>query len=288
MRGKIVVVTGANSGIGKVTATELAKIGATVVMVCRNEEKAKAIQEDINAVTGLNNVDLFICDFSSHESIKKFAIAFRSKYNVVDVLVNNAGVILGERETNDDGIEMMMATNHLGYFLMTHYLLDCLKASDNARVVNVASLAHRFTNYRANDLNADQFFNSFLQYSLSKLCNILFSNKLASMLKNDTNVTSNSLHPGNIGSNFGQSGSPFFKFLVSNFSFVLTSPEKGAETSLYLASSPFVHGKTGKYWYNKKPVPPSLAATNEDNIQHLWNWSLQQTGIKVFGEAEFK
>ena len=128
MKSKIVVITGGNSGIGRVTATEIAKMGAQVVLVCRNEQKAKAVQEDINALTGLNNCDLFLCDFSSHASIKKFAKAFRMKYNHIDVLINNAGVILGERQVNEDGLEMMFATNHLGYFLVTHYLMDLLKA----------------------------------------------------------------------------------------------------------------------------------------------------------------
>ncbi|HNL85309.1 MAG TPA: SDR family NAD(P)-dependent oxidoreductase [Chitinophagales bacterium] len=122
MKGKTVVVTGANSGIGRVTAQEIAKMGAQVVMVCRNKDKAKAVQDDINALTGINNCDLFLCDFSSQDSIRQFSEEFRKKYNKVDVLINNAGVILGERQVSADGFEMMYATNHLGYFLMTHYM----------------------------------------------------------------------------------------------------------------------------------------------------------------------
>lgn len=116
MREKIFVITGGNSGIGRVTATEIAKMGAQVVLVCRNEQKGRAVQEDINALTGLNNCDLFLCDFSSHASIREFAKNFRMKYNSIDVLINNAGAIIGEREVNDEGLEMMFATNHLGYF----------------------------------------------------------------------------------------------------------------------------------------------------------------------------
>ena len=214
MKNKIVVITGGNSGIGRVTATEIAKMGAQVVLVCRNEQKAKAVQEDINALTGLNNCDLFLCDFSSHTSIKKFAKAFRMKYNHIDVLINNAGVILGDRQVNEDGLEMMFATNHQGYFLVTHYLLDLLKASESGRVVNVASLAHRFTNMRWDDLQAEKFFNSWIQYGLTKLCNILFNKELAYQLKKNTNITANCLHPGNINSNFGRSGNPLMKFLM--------------------------------------------------------------------------
>jgi NAD(P)-dependent dehydrogenase (short-subunit alcohol dehydrogenase family) len=287
MKNKIVVITGGNSGIGRVTATEIAKMGAQVVLVCRNEQKAKAVQEDINALTGLNNCDLFLCDFSSHTSIKKFAKAFRMKYNHIDVLINNAGVILGDRQVNEDGLEMMFATNHLGYFLVTHYLLDLLKASESGRVVNVASLAHRFTNMRWDDLQAEKFFNSWIQYGLTKLCNILFNKELAYQLKKNTNITANCLHPGNINSNFGRSGNPMLKFLMNNFGFVLTTPEKGAETSIYLATAPEVQGKTGLYWYRKNPTIPSMEAISSENSRRLWEISLKLTGIKEFGTVDF-
>jgi NAD(P)-dependent dehydrogenase (short-subunit alcohol dehydrogenase family) len=287
MINKVFVVTGGNSGIGRVTATEIAKMGAQVIIVCRNEQKGKAVQEDINALTGLNNCDLFLCDFSSHASIKKFAKAIRVKYNHIDVLVNNAGVIIGDRQVNEDGMEMMFATNHLGYFLVTHYLLDLLKASESGRVVNVASLAHRFTNMRWDDLQAEKSFNSWIQYGLTKLCNILFNKELAYRLKKDTNITANCLHPGNINSNFGRSGNPLMKFLMSNFGFVLTSTEKGAETSIYLATSPEVQGKTGLYWYRKNPTIPSMEAISSENARRLWEISLKLTGIKEFGVVDF-
>ena len=287
MKGKTVVITGGNSGIGRITATEIAKMGAQVIIVCRNEQKAKAVQEDINALTGLNNCDLFICDFSSQDSIKNFAKQFRMKYNHIDVLINNAGAIIGERQTNDTGLEMMFATNHLGYFLVTHYLLDLLKASEKARIINVASLAHRFGGMRWNDLQAEQFFNSWLQYGHTKLMNILFNKKLSKILKNNTNITANCLHPGNINSNFGRSGNPLMKVLMDNFGFVLTSPEKGAQTSIYLATSPEVQNKTGVYWYRKNPTIPSMEAISSDNADRLWEISLQLTGIKEFGVVNF-
>lgn len=283
MKNKVVVITGGNSGIGRITATEIAKMGAKVVLVCRNERKAKAVQDDINALTGLNNCDLFICDFSSHTSIRNFGLAFREKYDKVDVLINNAGAILGDRQVNEDGYEMMFATNHLGYFLVTHYLLDLLKKSEQGRVVNVASLAHRFTNMRWDDLQAEKFFNSWIQYGLSKLCNILFNKELARQLKNTTNITVNCLHPGNINSNFGKTGHPLLSFLMNNFGFVLTSPEKGAETSIYLATAPEVRSKTGLYWYRKNPTIPSLEAISSENASRLWEISMKLTGIKEYG-----
>lgn len=288
MREKIFVITGGNSGIGRVTATEIAKTGAQVVLVCRNEQKGRAVQEDINALTGLNNCDLFLCDFSSHTSIKEFAKNFRMKYNSIDVLINNAGAIIGERQVNDDGLEMMFATNHLGYFQMTHYLFDLLKASDSARVVNVASLAHRFTNMRWVDLQAEKSFNSWVQYGHTKLMNILFNKELAYQLKKNTNITANCLHPGNINSNFGKTGNSLMQFLTGTFGFVLTSPQQGAETSIYLATSPLVQGKTGLYWYKKNPTIPSLEAISSENARRLWDISLKLTGIKVFGEVDFE
>lgn len=283
MKDKIILITGANSGIGRITATELAKMGAQIVMVCRNEDKAKAVQEDINALTGLNNVDLLLADMSNAESIADMAKQFKKKYNKLDVLVNNAGAIIANRQENNIGIELTMATNHLGYFITTHHLLPSLKEANNARIVNVASLGHRLTRYKADNLNAEHSYNSFRQYCLSKLCNILFNKQLAELLRNTTNITSNCLHPGNIASNFGKSGTPIFNFIVQNFSFALTSPQKGAETSIYLASSPSVQGKTGLYWYNKNPVIPSIDAINSEYAKHLWDWSLEKIGIKVFG-----
>ncbi len=283
MKNKVVVITGANSGIGRVTATEIAKMGAQVAIVCRNEKKAKAVQEDINALTGINNCDLFVCDFSSHASIRNFATEFRAKYDKVDVLINNAGTILGERQINEDGYEMMFATNHLGYFLVTHYLLDLLKNAESARVVNVASLAHRFTTMRWEDMHAEKRFIPFMQYGFSKLCNILFNKELSKQLKNSTNITVNCLHPGNINSNFGRSGEPLLKFVMEKFGFILTTPEKGAETTIYLATSPEVKGKTGKYWYRKNPTIPSFDAISSENSHRLWETSMKLTGIKEYG-----
>lgn len=284
LEGQNILITGANSGIGRVTATELAKLGANTIMVCRNEEKGKAVQDDINALTGLNNVDLFIADLSSHQSIKRFAASFYKKYNKLDVLINNAGAIFNKREENEDGIEMTMATNHIAYFLMTHYMIPALKNANSARIVNVASVAHRVVSYKPDNLNADKSYHYFKQYGVSKLCNILFTKRLAEILTNTSNITANCLHPGNIASNFGRSGTPLFSFLTSNFGFVLTSPQKGAETSIFLASSPLAQGKTGLYWYKKNPVVPTLDAINSENAKHLWDWSLEKTGIKQFGE----
>ena len=284
LKEKNILITGANSGIGRVTATELAKLGTNVIMVCRNKDKAQAVQEDINALTGLNNVDLFIADFSSPTSIQAFAEKFYKKYNTLDVLINNAGGIFSERTVNESNIELTMATNHLGYFLTTHYMLPALKQAPNARIVNVASMAHRLVSFNYNNLNGESNYNFFKQYSISKLCNVLFNKQLASILRNTSKITSNCLHPGNIASNFGKSSVPAFNFLTQQFSFMLSSPQKGAITSIYLASSPFVQDKTGLYWYKKNPVLPSLDAINSEYAKQLWEWSLDKTAIKEFGK----
>ena len=187
---KIIVVTGANSGIGKETAKALALKRATIILVCRDEAKGYA-------------------DFSRHQSIKAFSEDFYKKYDHLDVLVNNAGLVLSEKQITPDGFEWMFGVNHLGYFLTTHYLLPALKKAKKARIVNVASIAHRFTGFDINNLNAEKNFSQFGTYGLSKLCNILFTRYLAKELEK-TNITVNSLHPGTIASNFGISGSFFY------------------------------------------------------------------------------
>jgi len=283
IEGKNILITGANSGIGKVTAIELAKKGANIIMVCRNKEKAQIAQQEINTSSKLNNTDLLIADLSSSESIRRFADEFYKKYDKLDDLINNAGAIYTNRQENKEGIELTMATNHLGYFLMTHYLLDALKNTDTARIVNVASVAHRFTNYKPNDLNAQKSYQYMKQYGLSKLSNMLFSKYLSQYLK-DTNITTNALHPGNIASNFGKNNNSFFGYLVKIGAFALINPNKGALTSIYLASSPEVEGKTGLYWYKQKEEKPSSDAINPEYAQHLWNWSLDKTKIQTFGK----
>ncbi len=162
------MVTGANSGIGRVTATELAKMGATVVMVCRNEDKGKAVMDDINAEIGMERVHLLLADFSSQASIKTMADTYKSKFDRLDILINNAGGIMNKKQYTADGFEWMMGVNHLGYFLTTHYLLDVMPRRSGARIINVSSMAHRFAQLDWDNLNAEKSFNSMRTYGLSK------------------------------------------------------------------------------------------------------------------------
>jgi NAD(P)-dependent dehydrogenase (short-subunit alcohol dehydrogenase family) len=286
MKNKIVMVTGANSGIGRVTASELAKMGATVVMVCRNEEKGRAVMDDINAEIGMERVHLLLADFSRHSSIKEMAQQFRSKFDRLDILVNNAGVIVNKKQFTPDGFEWMMGVNHLGYFLTTHYLLELMPRKEGARIINVSSAAHRFAKLDWDNLNAEKSFNSMRTYGLSKLANILFTKYLAKQLEND-GITVNCLHPGVVHTNFGKDTYPAFVNVFLNFigDRIMLSAEQGARTSIYLASSPEVAGYTGQYFARRKRVFPSSVASDPDNALKMWQWSMTACGIKEYGKV---
>lgn len=286
MKNKIVMVTGANSGIGRVTATELAKMGATVVMVCRNEDKAKAVMDDINAEIGMERVHLLLADFSSQASIKAMADAFKSKFDRLDILVNNAGGIMNKKQYTADGFEWMMGVNHLGYFLTTHYLLDMMPRREGARIINVSSMAHRFAQLDWDNLNAEKSFNSMRTYGLSKLANILFTKQLAKYLENE-GITVNCLHPGAVNTNFGKDTYPAVvnMLLRAIGNRIILSAEQGARTSIYLASSPEVAHITGQYFARNKKVYPSTVASDPENALKLWRWSMSACGIQEYGKS---
>lgn len=271
MNDKICMVTGANAGIGKVTARELAKMGAHVVMVCRSQERGAAAKKEIEqAATG--PVDLMIADMSSQSSIRTLAETFLQTYDRLNVLVNNAGAFFTKRSESADGLEMTFALNHMGYFLLTNLLLDRIKASAPARVVNVSSMAHKLGKINFNDLQATQKFSGMSAYSNSKLANILFTAELARRLE-DTAVTANSLHPGFVRSNLGKNNSGLMKFILPVIQLLATNEDKGAQTSIYLASSSEVEGVTGKFFIKKKEVMPSDVAQEMTLAEELWRVS---------------
>lgn len=279
MAGKVCMVTGANSGIGKVTALELARIGATVVMVCRNQQKGEAAQTEIRQTTGNPNVDLLLADMASQQSIRDLAAAFQSKYDRLHVLVNNAGGMWMQRTVTVDGLETTFAVNHLGYFLLTNLLLDVLKASAPARVVNVSSDAHKIGPLPFDDLQGQTRYHGFRAYGYSKLGNILFTVELARQLEG-TGVTVNCLHPGMVDTNFGKGNGLKLPWPFGWMMRKLTiSPERGAQTSLYLATSPAVEGVTGKYFAKQKPARPSRAARDTEAARRLWQVSAELTGL---------
>ncbi len=284
MKDKTVLITGANQGIGKATAAALGKLGARVVLVCRNVEKARAAIADIERA-GASNVELIVGDMASQADIRRVAAEFKAKHDRLDVLVNNAGILVPKLQTTVDGLEETFAVNHLGYFLLTQLLLDVLKASPPARVVNVSSEVHRRATMQWDDL---QFkagsFSMFGAYGQSKLANVLFTRELARRLEG-TRVTANSLHPGVIASGFGHTyGGPFSVVLKVARPF-LSNTEEGARTSVYLASSPDVQGVSGKYFDKCKEREPGPAALEDAAPGRLWAISEELTALRGKAEA---
>jgi retinol dehydrogenase-12 len=272
VRGKTVLITGATDGIGLVTAHELARMSATVVVVGRNADKTAAVVERLKTETGNAAVEGLVGDLSSQQDIRRLAQQFLERHNRLDVLLNNAGALFHPRRESVDGIEMTFALNHLGYFLLTNLLLDVLKASAPARIVNVSSLAHRRAKLDFDDLQGKRRYFAFRAYSASKLANLLFTFELARRLQG-TGVTVNALHPGLVASRFAVKNGWIGGLLRGLIHCFGISPEAGAQTSIYLASSLEVEGVTGKYFQKMKVVESSPASRDEDAARRLWDIS---------------
>lgn len=277
MNGKVCMVTGSNSGIGKATALGLAEKGATVVMVCRNAESGKAAIDEIRTKSGNSDITLMLTDLASQESIRQLARNFVNKYQNLHVLVNNAGVLLGSRSVTADGIETTFAVNHLAYFMLTSLLLDRLKASAPARIVNVSSSAHGRGHIDFNDLQGEKRYTSFGAYSQSKLANVLFTYALAKRLQG-SGVTANCLHPGVVATGLWRSAGALGAIMKISSPFML-SPEKGARTCVYLSSSPDVDGISGKYFGKETVVRSSSESYDESVQERLWKISAELTGL---------
>ncbi len=273
MQGKVCLVTGSSSGIGKVTARELAWMGATVVMVCRNRAKGEAVQAEIKETSGNARVDLIVADLSELSQVRRAASEFKQRYTQLHVLVNNAGGIHAERKVTPDRLEYTFATNYLAPFLLTELVLDVLKASAPARIVNVSSSGHTSGKIDFTDLQGEQHYSFAKAYGQSKLAQIFFTYELADQLKG-TGVTVNALHPGIVASNFngGLKGIPHFigAFI---YTFVGINVEKGAQTTLYLATSPEVESVSGMYFSDCKQTPSSRLSYDVTIRQRLWNVS---------------
>ena len=278
MEGKICLITGANSGIGKETAKALSEMNVTVVMVCRDKERGEIAREDIINQTGNKNIDLLLCDLSSQEQIRKLVTEFKEKYQNLHVLINNAGVMLKKRVLSVDGIEMNFAVNHLAPFLLTNLLLDVIKKSAPSRIVIVSSAAHRMAKMDFDDLQSEKKkYRLFRVYGVSKLAVMLFTYELSRKLEG-TGVTINALHPGLINTNLGRDQSKFSQGFGKAF---FKGPEKGAETSIYLASSSDVEGIKGKYWIKKEQRESSEESYNLENAEKLWKISTELTGLNI-------
>jgi len=279
MKNKICLVTGANSGIGFVTAMELAKRGASVGLVCRNAEKAEKARQEIISKTNNEQVRVFLCDFSIQSDIHAVSTQIVGHYERIDVLVNNAGFIANNRTTTAEGLELTFAVNHLGYFMFTNLLKKPLLASTEGRIINVSSEAHRFAHIDFENLQLEKGYNSIKSYALSKLCNILFTNELAKRLKG-TNLVTNSLHPGAVGTNFAKDANSLVKFVFKLGKAIFLTPEQGARTMLYLATDDEAAQHNGEYFDKSKPRAMSAEARNETNASKLWDISLELTGLQ--------
>ena len=283
MKERTVIVTGGNNGIGLETAVGLTRLGAHVVITARNQAKGEAALADIKNRSESNNVELMLADFASLASIRGFVEKFKAHHDRLDVLVNNAGGINTSRSETLDGFETTFGVNHLGYFLVTNLLLDMLKASAPARVVSVSSGAHlRSKGMNFDDLNAEQSYRGMGVYGRSKLANVLFTYELARRLEG-SGITANCLHPGVVRSGFGQNNGGLIALVFKSFYTLLMpftkSSAQGAETSIYLASSPEVEGVTGKYFANRKETQSSPASHDEEAAKRLWEVSEQMTGV---------
>lgn len=279
MNGKLCVVTGANSGIGKETALGLAQAGAHVVMMCRSLEKGTAVQQTIKQKSGNDQVDLLLVDFASQASIRQVAAEFKERYDRLDLLVNNAGALFLGYQKSAEGIEKSFAVNHLGYFLLTNLLLDVIKASAPARIVNVSSTMHYTGTLDFEDMQFANGYSATKAYARSKLANIHFTYELARRLEG-TEVTANCLHPGFVASNFGKNNGILAKVMMFLSRPFAISEKKGAETSLYLAMSPEVEGVTGKYFDQKKAIDSAASTYDEDISKRLWKFSAELVGLE--------
>ncbi len=279
MQGKICMVTGANSGIGKATALGLAQMGATVVMVCRDRARGEAAQSEIKTKSGNDAVDLLLADLSSQQLIRQLVENFKQHYTQLHVLINNAGLFMLTRRKTVDGLETTFAVNQLAPFLLTNLLLDTLKASAPARIVNVSSESHESGYIKMDDLQAEKRYRPMRAYEQSKLALVLFTYELARRLQ-ETGVTANCLHPGFVATNIGQSGVGFVGRPAVKLIFRFgISPEEGAKTSIYLASSPDVEGVTGKYFARSIPRRSAPISYDESLQQQLWEESAKLVNL---------
>jgi NAD(P)-dependent dehydrogenase (short-subunit alcohol dehydrogenase family) len=278
LQGKICLITGGTNGLGKSTALSLAKMGATVVIVGRDELKSVQVVEELRTASGNNNVHSLTADLSSQADVRRLAGEFKAKYSKLHVLINNAGAAFTQRQLSADGVEMTLALNHLAGFLLTNLLLDTLKASAPARIINVSSGGHTAGRIEFDNLQGEKKY-GFDAYLNSKLANILFTVELAGRLAG-TQVTVNALDPGLTATGFGTNNGKVMATLIKVFApLVMRSPEKGAETSVYLASSPAVATVTGKYFRDSKAVPPASQADDAAVAKELWEVSAKLVNL---------
>jgi len=283
MIGKTCLVTGANSGIGLEIARGLAARGARVLMVARDADRGEAARVEVAESTGNDSVELLLCDLSSQRQVRELAAEVLDRCGELHLLVNNAGLTLGERTLTEDGIETTFAVNHLAPFLLTELLRERLVASAPARVVTVASDAHRGSKIDFDDPSGERKFSAWGAYGQSKLANILFTTELAQRLEG-TGVTATCLHPGVVRTGFGRQGPAFIRFFLKIGGLFLLTPERGADTAVWLASSSDVDGASGGYYEKRRIATSSRAARDSESARRLWRLSERLTGLQPVDE----
>jgi NAD(P)-dependent dehydrogenase (short-subunit alcohol dehydrogenase family) len=275
---KIFMVTGSTSGIGAIAARELARLGATVIIVGRDVVKCVSQVERIRRSVPDARLDFLRADLSSQLEVRQLAEEFSRRYSHLDVLVNNAGAYFAKRQVSPDGLEMTFALNHMGYFLVTCLLLDRLKASTSARIVIVSSEAHKQGMIDFQDLQSEHNYNRNEAYARSKLANLLFTYALARRLEG-TRVTVNALHPGSVATNLGGNDNWLKTRLRNLIKPGMIRPEEGAKTILYLATSPEVEAVTGQYFYDCRPIRSSDDSYDVADAERLWRLSESLAGL---------
>ena len=279
MKGKVVVITGGTSGIGEVAAETLAQMGARIILVARNKSRAEATIVRLRRSGPAVAHSVYFADLSRLAEMKRLAAEIADREPPIDILINNAGALFGTRRLTEDGLEYTFALNHMSYFVVTEGLRERLLASGGARIINTASAAHQGATLDFDDLQSAKNFRAMTAYGRSKLCNILFTRQLARSLQG-TNVTANCLHPGFVATRFAdESGG-----LISRFAWLAKlfaiSPAEGAQTIVYLASSPEVANVTGQYFYKCRPTTPSAPALDDRAALALWERSAALADIK--------
>ena len=282
MQGKLCVLTGGTSGIGRETAAALAGLGARLALVCRDRRRGEETAAEIAARTGNSHVALHLADLSSREEVRRVAGELLASHPEIHLLVNNAGIVNLGRSLTVDGIEAVFATNHLAYFHLTLLLLDRLRASAPARIVNVASEAHRWGHIDLDDLGNERRYRAMRVYGQSKLANILFTYELARRLAG-SGVTVNCLHPGAVATRLGHNNGVIARALARVLRPFFRTPAQGAETSIWVATAPEVEGVSGQYFVGRRATRSSPASYDEVIARRLWDASLQLTGLDGAG-----
>jgi NAD(P)-dependent dehydrogenase (short-subunit alcohol dehydrogenase family) len=272
MQGKVVVITGGTSGIGQVAAETLAGMGARVVLVARSQNRGEATLARLRALAPGQKHSVYYCDVSRLAELNRLASEIKAAEPRIDVLVNNAGAAFGQRQVTEDGLELTFATNHMSYFVLTQHLLGPLSSASGARVINTSSHAHYRATIDFDDLQMQNKYSSIRAYSTSKLYNILFTRALVRRLEG-TGITANSLHPGFVNTRLGDNASGFGAAIFRFMKHFAITPEKGAETIVYLASSDQVAKSNGLYFYKRKPVEPSKLAQDPAVAERLWEYT---------------